>query len=339
MPVFAGGELNGWMIVGFVLATGAVIGNDSLQTLGTYISSNHQTTPKGWQMLFLCVLTAVVLLLGWFLNNGDPAWGRLVVSGRSFPLPDPFTWVYVLPPVVALLLTRWGAPLSTSFLVLSSFEPARVGALLASSLVGYGIAFGLGLVVYGLGLWLLERRVCLRPELGDEEIRIWGALQWCSTACLWSSWLVQDLANIFVFVPRRLDGQTMAICTLVICLGLCLLVARGGGPVHTVLQSKSNTADLRSATLIDAVLALCLVGRGVVSSFPVSTTWVFLGLLAGREVALRIRLHSFKGLGSDPSSGGLVSLIGRDLGKAGVALAVSLVVARGMHPLVVLTTG
>ena len=37
MPVFAGGELNGWMIVGFVLATGAVIGNDSLQTLGTYI--------------------------------------------------------------------------------------------------------------------------------------------------------------------------------------------------------------------------------------------------------------------------------------------------------------
>ena len=120
MPVFAGGELNGWMFVGFVLATGAVIGNDSLQTLGTYISSNHQTTPKGGRCSSAC--TAVVLLLGWFLNNGD-----LGASGgvRSIVSPaDPFTWVYVLPPVVALL-TRWGAPLSTSFLVLCSFQPAR----------------------------------------------------------------------------------------------------------------------------------------------------------------------------------------------------------------------
>ena len=30
MPVFTGGELNGWMIVGFLLTTCAVIGNDSL---------------------------------------------------------------------------------------------------------------------------------------------------------------------------------------------------------------------------------------------------------------------------------------------------------------------
>ena len=339
MPVFTGGELNGWMIVGFLLTTCAVIGNDSLQTLGTYLSSNHQTTPKALQMLFLCALTTTVLLLGWVLNDGDPAWGRLAVFGRSFPLPDPFTWVYVLPPVVALLLTQWGAPLSTSFLMLCSFQPARVGALLTSSLLGYGIALGLGLVVYGLGLWLLERRVCLQPELGVEKTRPWLVLQWCSTACLWSSWLVQDLANIFVFVPRRLDGLTMAICTVVICLGLCLLVGRGGGPVHTVLQSKSNTADLRSATLIDAVLALCLVGRGVVSSFPLSTTWVFLGLIAGREMALRIRLQPFTGPLNDPGSGGLIRVLGQDLGKAGVALAVSLAVAWGMQPVVLLSTG
>ena len=50
-------------------------------------------------------------------------------------------------------------------------------------------------------------------------------------------------------------------------------------------------------------------------------------------------MHLFKGLWTDPGSEGLVRLIGRDLGKAGVALAVSLVVAWGMHPLVLLTTG
>ena len=123
-----------WMIVGFLLAAYSVVANDSLQTLGTYISSNKKRTPKPVHMLFICSVTSVVLMLGWVLSNGDPAWGRLSVPGKEFPLPEPFTWVYVLPPLAVLALTQWGAPVSTSFLVLSSFQPANIGKLLNSSL-------------------------------------------------------------------------------------------------------------------------------------------------------------------------------------------------------------
>ena len=62
-------DVNTWMIVGFLLAAYAVVANDSLQTLGTYISSNKTRSPKGVQMLFICTITVAVLMLGWFLKT------------------------------------------------------------------------------------------------------------------------------------------------------------------------------------------------------------------------------------------------------------------------------
>ena len=71
-------DVNSFQIIGFLLAAYSVVANDSLQTLGTYLSSNQQRTPKALQMLFICGVAAAVLLIGWSLHpqgNGvaDPA--------------------------------------------------------------------------------------------------------------------------------------------------------------------------------------------------------------------------------------------------------------------------
>ena len=131
-----------------------------------------------------------------------------------------------------------------------------------------------------------------RSQDGKDPSKIWYGLQWFSTGFLWCMWLVQDLANIFVFLPRQLDLVPMLICTLVLCVGLCVLVATGGGPIQAVLRTKTNSSDLRSATLIDLLFGLCLLYKAFLSSFPLSTTWVFLGLIGGRELALRIKQHT-----------------------------------------------
>ena len=324
------GDVNIWMIVGFLLAAYSVVANDSLQTLGTYISSNKTRTPPLVQMSFICSVTVIVLMLGFFLNNGDPAWGRL----ETFELPEPFSWVYVIPPIAVLALTQWGAPVSTSFLVLSSFKPANIGRLLGSSLSGYVLAFALGLAGYGLGIWLLERWVFLQNKEGKDFNSVWYGLQWVSTGFLWSMWLVQDLANIFVFVPRKLDVVPMALCTAVLCVGLCSLVAFGGGPIQTVLQTKTNTSDLRSATVIDFFFGLCLLYKAFLSTFPLSSTWVFLGLLGGREIALRIKEQEFDVTFTHRESGNLGKIIGGDLWKASIGVVVSLVIAVCIQPLV-----
>ena len=318
------------MIIGFLLAGFSVVANDSLQTLGTYISSNRQRTPKSVQMIFVCCITSIVLFLGWYLHQGEPAWGRL----DSFPVPERFTWAYIIPPIAVLALTAWGAPVSTSFLVLSSFVPENIGRLLGSAISGYVMAFFLGLTAWGFGIWLLERWIFRRNQDSQEISKIWFVIQWFSTGFLWSMWLVQDMANIFVYLPRNLNFISMGVCTLILCVGLCMLIVIGGGPIQAVLRSKTNTSDLRSATLIDFMFGLCLLFKAFLSNFPLSTTWVFLGLLAGRELALRIRELEQKNIFTNQMYGSLSNVIGSDLGKASVGLIVSLVIALGIQPLI-----
>ena len=318
------------MIIGFLLAGFSVVANDSLQTLGTYISSNRQRTPKSVQMIFVCCITSIVLFLGWYLHQGEPAWGRL----DSFPVPERFTWAYIIPPIAVLALTAWGAPVSTSFLVLSSFVPENIGRLLGSAISGYVMAFFLGLTAWGFGIWLLERWIFRQNQDSQEISKIWFVIQWFSTGFLWSMWLVQDMANIFVYLPRNLNFISMGVCTLILCVGLCMLIVIGGGPIQAVLRSKTNTSDLRSATLIDFMFGLCLLFKAFLSNFPLSTTWVFLGLLAGRELALRIRELEQKNIFTNQMYGSLSNVIGSDLGKASVGLIVSLVIALGIQPLI-----
>ena len=326
-------DMTPWMLVGFLLAAYAVMANDSLQTLGTYIASNASRTPKGLQMGFLSAITISVMTVSWWINSGDPSWGRL----EQIPLPAPFTWVYVVPPLAVLALTAWGAPVSTSFLVLCSIAPSSISPLLSSSLSGYVMAFSVGLTAWWAGLWLQERWAREHWQTVQEEQAIsplWIVLQWLSTGLLWGTWMVQDLANIFVYLPRQLSGTELAFSSLLLCGGLCVLVARGGGPIQAVLRSKTNTTDLRSATLIDILFGFCLLARALLSSFPLSTTWVFLGLLGGRELALQLHTKGLVALSTEPHAGELRRILCGDIWKACAGLVVSLTVALGMQPLV-----
>lgn len=279
------------------------------------------------QILFLVGLTALVLGLGWWRNGGDPAWGRLA----AFPLLERLGWLDLLPPLAVLLLTLWGAPVSTSFLLLSAFAPAHLDALVLRSLAGYGLAFAAALLLYGAVLWGLERPV-LAQEPGAEPTAtpgngpLWLLLQGLATALLWSQWLVHDLANIYLYLPRRLGAGGLALSMAVLGLGLAALVVSGGGPIQQVVRGKSANADLRSATVIDLLFGALLLALARWSPTPLSTTWVFPALLAGRECGLALSLRH-------RGAAELGALLGGDLAKAAAGLAVSLGLALLIEPL------
>ncbi len=119
----------------------------------------------------------------------------------------------------------------------------------------------------------------------------------------------------------------MAICTAVLCVGLCVLVATGGGPIQGVLRSKTNTSDLRSATVIDFFFGLCLLYMAIISTFPLSTTRVFLGPIGGREIALRIKEQEFGYVFRNREYCSLGKIIDSALWKTFVGVLVRLVIA------------
>jgi phosphate/sulfate permease len=308
------------MILGFVLAAYSVVANDSIQTLGTFLASNSH---RPWWVLwaFSSSILLLVLLYGWVTNDGDPAYGRL----EEFPKPEGgISLIHVAAPLVLLFLTRFGIPVSTTFLVLSVFAPQNIDSMLVKSLMGYLVAFVTGILVYRF----VVRRLTEHFHRTADEVTptYWIALQWLSTGFLWSQWLIQDLANVFVFLTRPLPLMWLVFAVAVLLIMQGVIFYQYGGRIQRIVTSKSMTGDIRSATIIDFIYGLILLVFKEWSNMPMSTTWVFLGLLAGREIALTLNLKH-----RDMRE--TLGLVAKDGGKALAGLAVSIGLAFGLPAL------
>ena len=310
------------MYAGFGIAAYSVVGNDVIQTLGTFLSSNRE---RSWWSLFLFAGTILVaaLVVGYLQN--DVAYGRL----DSIPFPEELSWWYLIPPIVLLIITRIGLPVSTTFLILTFFSATSLPAMLNKSLFGYGVAFVSALTIYYLISRYTEKIFHLRPLGSDSSLvtsrKFWSVAQWIATGFLWWQWLQQDLANIYIYLAGGKDmplGRFIASVVLLLIF-LALVFRSYGGAIQKIVNRKTNASDLRSATLIDLIYgAVLMVFKYNVlglweAKMPMSTTWVFLGLLAGREFGMRLTL----GMKLKQK---VQAMVFSDLGKATLGLIVSI---------------
>ncbi|UZR93081.1 hypothetical protein [Chondrinema litorale] len=323
-----------FMVAGFMFAAYSVVANDVIQTLGTFLSSNRE---RPWWILSIYTggILSVVLVYGWLHYNGDVSYGRLSSKGLG-ELPSPFYWWYMLPPLVLLIITRYGIPVSTTFLILSIFSissdesiqgnavdilisifsgKSTIGKMLSKSILGYIVAFGAAIVLYFLIAKKVEKYFLDHKYLKADNK--WVVMQWFSTGFLWSQWLIQDLANIYVFLPRELPLAYLIFSLVLILSLICYIFYNKGGSIQKIVTSKTNTTDIRSATIIDFIYGIILLIFKEMSNIPMSTTWVFVGLLAGREFAISYQLNI-------QSFASVFQLVLRDLAKIMLGLVVSI---------------
>lgn len=308
-----------WAAIGFAFAAYAVVGNDALQTLGTFINSN-QKLPWWATFLFAAVVLVVVFAFGYIQFDGDPSWGRLS-NASKYPVFE-VQWYHVVPALALLLLTRLGIPVSTSFMILSIFATIEgMTSMVSKSLYAYMVSFGVGVVLYAALAPTIERYFMKTPENAQKPV--WIMLQWLTTAYLWGVWLIQDFANIFVFLPRSLTVMQATAAVSVILILLLITFANGGGPVQRILKTKTSVTDIRSATIIDFTYASLLAYFAYISKTPMSTTWAFLGFIAGREFAIAT-------IDKIRSPGATARIVGMDAFKAFVGLVISVGLAVGL---------
>lgn len=310
-----------YMLVGFALAAYSIVANDAIQTLGTFLSSNAN---RPWWVLwiFACTILSAILIYGWVAYGGDASYGRL---SSKFPMPEGgLSWIHILPPLVILVLTRFGIPVSTTFLVLTVFVFAdikTVESMLTKSALGYVVAFFSAILLYR---FVFKRMTeYFDRTAGNPVPNYWVALQWASTGWLWSMWLIQDLANIYVYLPRKLTLTELLISLAALLALHAWIFKNKGGAIQKIVTTKTGTVDIRAATIIDFIYGIILFIFKEMSNIPMSTTWVFLGLLAGREFA--IALHMYK-----PSVRETARIVSSDAAKALLGLAVSLALAFGL---------
>lgn len=305
-----------------MLAAYAVIGNDSVQTLGTFIASNIKSFKWYWLWLAASAVLTFTLVYGWHINDGDISWGRL----DKIP-PVEIQWYHAAAPAVLVLLTRIGIPVSTTFLVLSVFASTVVlEKMLVKSVVGYGLAAIVAYVVWLVLAHFLNEKF---NEVKPEHRKFWRTFQWFSTGFLWFSWLSHDMANIAVFMPRDVPFDLLlgAIAVLIFWLGV--IFYSHGGKIQEIVLEKTGSRFMRSATIIDLVYACLLLYFKELNNIPMSTTWVFVGLLTGRELAIATAHRA------DYHFGYVFPLVGKDFLKMMVGLAVSVALVLTIHYILV----
>ena len=313
-----------YTIVGFGLAGWSVIANDSVQTLGTFIASKSKWFKWYTLAASASFMMAVVLIYGWWAYDGDISFGRLT----RIPYQE-IQWYHAVAPGILLLLTRVGIPVSTTFLVLSAFASTVVlEKMLLKSVVGYGLA-----AVAAYVCWIVISKVI--NEKFDEvttewKIAFWRNAVWVSSAYLWAAWLSHDVANIAVYLPRQLDISLLLIVVSYFTILLFYIFYIQGGPIQKVVLDKTGTRYARSATIINTIYAAVLYYFKELNDLPMSTTWVFVGLLCGRELAISTMNKEYKFKYVFP-------LIGKDFVKMVFGLSVSVGIVLSIHYIIIPT--
>lgn len=309
------------MWIGFALAGYSAIANDSIQTIGTFIASNaHRTWWHLW--LYIGLIFVATVTVSWVLFDGDVTYQRLSTKGFE-NAPQQFAFLQIAAPIFLLIITRLKMPVSTTFLLLSSFTSSSNAILgvLEKSLLGYVIAFG-----FSLASWYFMSGM-IKKLLKGKAHRAWDIAQWITSGTLWAIWIMQDAANIAVYLPRQLNFYEFLAFTSFIFFGLGMIFFLKGDKIQEVVNEKSDVKDVRAATLIDLVYALILIVFQWINTVPMSTTWVFIGLLGGRELAMKI--HSNK---KDLRK--TFIMIRKDVLFACIGLLISVLIAIVVNPVV-----
>ena len=272
---------------------------------------------KKWYYLWIYMggIFLLTVTYSWINYGGDISYERLASKGLN-EAPSEFKFLQVFAPVVLLIMTRFKMPVSTSILLLSAFatNASSITSILEKSFFGYFIAFATAIIVWLLTTHIFEKYKNSKPS------KLWMPLQWVSSGALWSTWIMQDMANVAIVLPRSLSFDQFFVIASFIFFGLGLLFYLKGDRIQEIVTEKTDILDVRAATIVDFIYACLLYYLKIISTIPISTTWVFIGLLGGRELAIQLKLNK----------GGIYSsfkMILKDVLYAGIGLFISLILA------------
>ena len=198
--------------------------------------------------------------------------------------------------------------------------------MLLKSVIGYGLA-----AVTAYVCWIAISKFI--NEKFDEittqwKISFWRNAVWVSSAYLWSAWLAHDVANIAVYLPRQLDFSLLLIVLIYFTILLFYIFYIQGGAIQKVVLDKTGTRYARSATIINTIYAIVLYYFKELNDLPMSTTWVFVGLLCGRELAISTMNKEYKFKYVFP-------LIGKDFIKMVFGLSISVGIVLAIHYIII----
>lgn len=264
-----------WLIV--ALVTYNVIFNNAIQTIGLFIASNKNRKPF-FSVLFFGTIALLCMLISWYVSKGEVHYHLL----DNISYRDEIGLQFLLLPILLAYLTKKQMPVSATFLIIPLFATKdTIATMINKTTVSYFLSLLVSFIIYNF----LYRKY--RSFLASkDESKIWIFAEYISTGVLWFGWLCISLCNFVVFVPRQFTIKDIILLTIIIVITIYCIIISKGGKIQKIIDQKSDVKNIKTTVIFNSLFSFMLLSIQIVNNIPMASTWMFLGILAGREIAI-----------------------------------------------------
>lgn len=300
----------------FMLAVSSytVVANNYIQTIGSFIVNNKQKFWSNW--FFVSVNFTIATLISWFIFNGSLDYSFL----KNVEYQKDLNIIIIFIPLLLNIFTKYGIPVSATFLIIPLFgSNSTVHIMLTKTVTSYFLAFMVAFFVWRTIYKYFKNFI--KYEKDDLNF-FWNFMEYITTALVWIAWNILNICVFVVFVDRDFSIYELLAVNIIVIFVIYIIMVNSGGQIEKIIRDKKDNANKKTTAIFNLLFAIILLSLEFFSNVPLTTTWVFLGLLAGRELALS---YVEKGIFADKKSKiSLVKII-KDLNKAIIGIVFSLI--------------
>lgn len=254
-----------------------VIANNFVQTVGTFVTSSKNISKLNL-FLYLAIIFIFNVLLAWKSYDGRIHRGFL----EEIEYKDSIRYSALLIPIILNLLTRFRIPISTTFLTLPLFSKTyNLTNIISKAFSGYFVSFIISFII-----WNLVYEKYKKHLKSNDNYEFWKAIQYISIGVLWYSWLSTCMSSFLVFLPRKFNIRHLILFLFIGILLLVIIAKNGICNMEEIVEEKSDLKNIRSSVIFNITYSILLLVFKFNDRINITTTWLFLGLLDGRELSI-----------------------------------------------------
>ena len=276
--LFAGQNYFGWLLV--IFTTYTIMANNCAQTIGMFIASNKGKS-KYRIIYFLSGIFIITLLISWLFFNKQLDFYLL----NNIPYSN-LNPLLIFLPIVLFFLTKYKIPVSATFLIIPIFANKNtIHSMITKTSVSYFISFLISLIMWRFIYTKYKHYIEVKKEKNISKT--WFVLEFLSTGIVWSVWIILSACNFVVFLPRVFELKELILVIFIGVVSIYLILLDNGGKIQEIVDEKSDI-NIKSSVIFNFLFSFTMLFIQYVSKIPITSTWMFLGILAGRELAITV---------------------------------------------------
>lgn len=263
-----------WFMLAITCYT--LIANNYIQSIGTFIINNKIKFKSN--LIFITLSFTLSTLISWLIFDGNIDYNLL----NNIEYKKNLAIAMIFIPLLLNVFTKYGIPVSATFLVIPLFSDSNtLNTMLIKTTTSYFLAFMVSFFIWNF----IKKHFNHLMKMDAKPNLFWNIMEYVTTSLVWIAWNMLNICVFVVFVDRKFNIYELIAVSLIVLVVLYIIMTGNNKQIEEIINEKNETENKKSIAVFNLVFALILIYIEFFSNVPLTTTWVFLGLLAGKDLS------------------------------------------------------